>query len=731
MRAVSFRRLAPAALLILLASCATDGPSPVAPPESPDLARETGVRLLLVSGGGQTGMPGNALPEPVVVRVVDQADQPVPDAQVNFIPPAGGAVDPRQARTDAEGYARAVWTLGSLGEQALRVSGTGGTVVVTATAQAGTGAGISLLKTSGDGQTGAPGALLRGGLQVRVLRDDGTPVPGAVLTWTVTSGGGSLDAAVSRTSVGGWSARRWTLGAEPGEQTVTVSTPGAAPMTFTARAQNAVLEKTGGDGQVGVPALVLPRVIQVRATRPDGSPAAGLELTWTVASGGGSIVSASSRTSAAGMGQARWKLGAEFGAQTVTVSAPGAEPVTFTATAGGLRLEKAGGDGQTAPAGTLLRTGLRVRVVTPSGIPVPGVPLTWTVTSGGGSLDATESRSSAAGYSVRRWTLGPVPGEQTVTVSAPGAEPVVFTARATGGAATGIPVSMHVLPDPMWLEVGDTARLRVVFLDAEGNLVPGPRPSFHSLSYYASVDGDGLVRSLQRAAGAIEVRAWPFRTFVAVNPWTHRERYGAPREALYVAPEDRALVLGDRLRLTALWVDADGRISVARGVRWSALSTRSLEVSADGWVEALRVPGTRVYAEANGRRGFATLDVRALEDDRTAPLMDGVTIDPLVADVSAGDARITFTAYGRDDSPSGLLETLEVRVTGPDGREHTCSGTGSRCTIVLPRASAAGTYALGRVTLGDRRGNKSNHWVHVFGNGVAAQPRGFTVVSRR
>jgi hypothetical protein len=730
MRASPFRTIA-SAFLLLLAACATDGPSVVAPPDDAALARETGVQLVLVSGGGQTGMVGHPLPEPVVVRVLDQEDRPVADARVNFIPPSDGAVDPRQARTDAEGYARATWMLGSLGEQVLRVSGTGGTLLVTATAYAGGGTEIALLKTAGDEQTGAPGTLLRGGLQVRVLRDDGTPVQGAVLSWAVASGGGSLDAAVSRSSGTGYSVRRWTLGPDVGTQSVTVSTPGAEPVTFTAQALNAVLEKAGGDGQAGAPGVPLARAIQVRATRADGSPAAGIALTWTVASGGGSLVAASARTSAAGTAQARWTLGAEFGVQTVTVSAPGAEPVTFTATAQGLRLEKSMGDGQTAPAGTLLRTGLRVRVTTASGIPVPGVPITWTVSSGGGSLDATESRSSAAGYSVRRWTLGPRPGEQTVTVSTPGAEPVVFTATATGGSSGGTPVSMHVIPDPMWLTPGDTARLRVVFLDAEGNLVPGPRPTFQSLSNYASVDGDGLVRSLQPGAGAIEVRAWPFREFASVNPWTYRERYGAPRQHLYVLPEDRRVTVGERLRLTGLWVDADGRISVARDVRWSALSPNAVGVSADGWAEALRATGTRVYAEANGKRAFATIGVWTLQDDWTAPLLDGVTIEPLVVDVGAGDAQVTFTAYGRDDGPSGLLETLEVQVTGPDGRAYTCRGTGSRCTITIPRGSAAGTYALGPVRPGDKAGNARAHWVHVYGNRVEAQPRGFTVVGGR
>lgn len=99
------------------------------------LARAGGVRLLLVGGGGQRGVAGATLPAPVVVRVVDQRDRPVPEATLNFLAMDGGSAEPRQARTDSLGEARAAWTLGpGEGTQRLRVSGTGGTVLVEAEA---------------------------------------------------------------------------------------------------------------------------------------------------------------------------------------------------------------------------------------------------------------------------------------------------------------------------------------------------------------------------------------------------------------------------------------------------------------------------------------------------------------------------------------------------------------------------------------------------------------------
>ncbi|HLM69585.1 MAG TPA: carboxypeptidase-like regulatory domain-containing protein, partial [Longimicrobium sp.] len=123
-----------------------------------DSARANGVRLLLVSGSGQSGAPGATLPQPVRVRVVDGAGAPIGGAILNFLAGDGGSASPRQTRTDAEGYASAQWTLGpAAGEQTLRVSGVGGTLVVTANAT-----GAQVLRLSPDSlllQAGASGTL--------------------------------------------------------------------------------------------------------------------------------------------------------------------------------------------------------------------------------------------------------------------------------------------------------------------------------------------------------------------------------------------------------------------------------------------------------------------------------------------------------------------------------------------------------------------------------------------
>ncbi|HET6763056.1 MAG TPA: Ig-like domain-containing protein, partial [Longimicrobiaceae bacterium] len=133
-----------------------------------DLARDRdeGVTLNLVSGGGQTGPAGQPLPQPVVVRVLDVNKQPLADRVVNFLAGSGGSASPVQTRTDSAGYARTTWTLGpGSGAQELRVSGTGGTLLVTAT-------------------TGTPAPVVA---SVRITPDSLVLLPGDTGTFTATA----------------------------------------------------------------------------------------------------------------------------------------------------------------------------------------------------------------------------------------------------------------------------------------------------------------------------------------------------------------------------------------------------------------------------------------------------------------------------------------------------------------------------------------------------------------
>jgi hypothetical protein len=65
----------------------------------------------------------------------------------------------------------------------------------------------------------------------------------------------------------------------------------------------------------------------------NGNGIGGAPITWTVLTGGGSIVSAVAQTGSEGYARAWFRLGPNPGQQTVQASTPGATPVVFTATA--------------------------------------------------------------------------------------------------------------------------------------------------------------------------------------------------------------------------------------------------------------------------------------------------------------------------------------------------------------------------------------------------------------
>jgi hypothetical protein len=77
--------------------------------------------LAVVTGDQQTGSPGQALPQPLIVRATNAANAPVSQVRIAFVVTAGGgSTAPDTATTDADGRASARWTLGtSPGPQAV------------------------------------------------------------------------------------------------------------------------------------------------------------------------------------------------------------------------------------------------------------------------------------------------------------------------------------------------------------------------------------------------------------------------------------------------------------------------------------------------------------------------------------------------------------------------------------------------------------------------------------
>jgi len=207
--------------------------------------------LQSVSGDGQTGTVGVFLPQPIVVRLVDQFGSPVAGETVAFEPSAasaalGATAEPTTGVTGADGIASTQLRLGT-GTGPYRISATwpgletGGitgplqVIQFDATASAAPPAAMAII--AGNNQAGAANTLLPVALTVRVADAFNNPVPDLTVIFVIASGGGQLSVNEAVTNASGIASSNWTLGPAVGAQSVSAVIPGVSPVTFTATAQ--------------------------------------------------------------------------------------------------------------------------------------------------------------------------------------------------------------------------------------------------------------------------------------------------------------------------------------------------------------------------------------------------------------------------------------------------------------------------------------------------------------
>jgi adhesin/invasin len=192
-----------------------------------------------------------------------------------------------------------------------------------------------------------------------------------------------------------------------------------------------------GDDQTGPPRQTLPEALVVAVVDEAGNPVVGAAVTWVVTAGGGTLDPSTGTTDDNGNASTRWTLGPSAGANSAQAIVSGVGQAEFSATAAAGTASDiviVSGDDQTAPAGSRLPAGLVVRVVDGDDNPVSGVPVTWSVESGGGSVSPTSGATGTDGLATTAWTLGASTGRQRVEASAPGAGSVRFEATSTAGA---------------------------------------------------------------------------------------------------------------------------------------------------------------------------------------------------------------------------------------------------------------------------------------------------------
>ena len=279
---------------------------------------------------------------------------------------------------------------------------------------------------------------------VKVTTADGTVVPDVDVIFTLI-GGGSGGGTVATNSEGVATATSWTLGTTVGPyvmqaEVVGISTGAVFTATAIAGPASKVVLTTTPTATVANRAVFGTQpVAQIQDANSNPVLTAGVTVTVSISSGGGTLGgTATAQTNASGTATfTNLSIAGTAGARTLSFAATGLTPASanVTTTAGAATtISKQDGDNQAAFPNTAVAIAPAVKVADQDGNGVSGVPVTFAVTGGGGSVNGGGAVSGSNGVAaVTSWTLGAAEGSNTLSASATGltGSPLTFTATAT------------------------------------------------------------------------------------------------------------------------------------------------------------------------------------------------------------------------------------------------------------------------------------------------------------
>src|SRR4051812_63013 len=184
-------------------------------------------------------------------------------------------------------------------------------------------AGISIVTpasaialVAGTNQRALAGKTLPQAVVVHATNKRGTAASGKRVTFRVSDGQGSVEPATATTDADGRARTNWTLGADPGRQTLFASVENvdsalpivaeADPVAANTRVTSLVEHLSGKAGNE------LPDSVAIRVTDSTGRVLPDVPVRWTLVDGG-MLDSAASRTDSLGVASARWVLAKRTG----------------------------------------------------------------------------------------------------------------------------------------------------------------------------------------------------------------------------------------------------------------------------------------------------------------------------------------------------------------------------------------------------------------------------------
>ncbi len=743
--------------------------------------------MAIQAGNNQTVTSGSVLPVDPTVLITDAGGNPVSGVTVTFAVASGGGSATGTSRvTNASGIATVgSWTLGCLaGSNTLTATSpglVGSPLTFTATGTAGAASRIQI--AAGNNQTATVGNPVPVNPSVLVTDACGNPIAGIVTTFAVTAGGGSIIGGNQTTDANGLATVGWVLGGSAGTNTLTVTRSGltGSPLAFTAtgvtgNANNIAVN--AGNNQSATIATTVAVDPSVIVKDGSGNPVPGVQVTFAVASGGGSISGAVQTTNASGIAEVgSWTLGTMAGTNTLTATSSGlsGSPVTFTATGttgAAATIAINAGNNQTATVGATLPVNPSVLVRDIGGNPVSGVSVTFAITSGGGSITGAAATTDGSGIAaVGSWTLGSTAGNNTLTASSAGltGSPITFSATGvTGGPAT-IAISAgnnQSAPAGSILPVDPS----VLVTDAGGNPVAGVSVTFAVASGGGSLTG---ATQTTNASGIAEVGSWTLGNTAGPNTitatsaglsgspltFTATGTVGAAATIAINGGNNQAATAGTTLPVnpSVLVTDAGGNpvagvsvtFAVASGggsIAGGAQTTDAAGIATVGSWTLGTAPGTNTLTAtsaglsgsprtftATGTTGTAATIAVNGGDNQTQTVNSVLATDPSVLVTDAGGnpvqgVAVTFAVASGGGTANGVNRTTNVSGIATVGSWQLGTVAGTN-TLTATSAGLSGSPITFTAT-GTPGGANAAQSSATVPNGAAGQPTVISIQAR-
>lgn len=339
-------------------------------------------------------------------------------------------------------------------------------------------------------------------------------------------------------------------------------------------------------------------------------------------------------------------------------------------------LSVSSGDQQQAIVTTQVPQPIVVFAIDGQDRPVGGATVTWTVTTGGGTVTPVSARTDAQGHAGANWTLGPTAGPQTVTAAVL-QKTVTVTATALPGAAATITVT----PSPLTLDaVGATGQLQFEAKDAQNNTITGRTPAWSSTAPgVATVSSTGLVTAtgagsakaratLDTAVGEADVMVAPVVTTITLNPPAATLNVGATTQ-FQASPRDR---LGSPVTVPA------------GALTWSSSAPAIVSVSTTGLATALASGTAQVSAAVGSVTANATVTVNQVAAT--------LTLSPKADTLTTARPSAPLTVVALDSNGQAILNPTVTWATS-NALVATVSGTGVVTAVANGTARIRATSA--------------------------------------